>query len=48
VLRADAAYYADLGFESVTSFGCFLGEEYRLLHGEPPVQAYGDILSGGK
>ena len=46
VLRADRDYYASLGFETITSFGCFLGEDYRALYGEPPVARYGEILNG--
>jgi hypothetical protein len=44
VIKRDVDFYAESGFESVTSFGCFLGDDYEALHGEPPVQAYGGIL----
>lgn len=44
VMKEDVAYYRGLGFESITSFGCYLGPDYRELHGQPPVQPYGDIL----
>lgn len=46
VMRADVKAYRELGFESITSFGCFLGQDYRELWGEPPVKLYGDILQG--
>lgn len=44
VMREDVKFYRDLGFESITSFGCFLGQDYRELHGQPPVKPYGEIL----
>ena len=46
VLAADVKAYRAAGFESITSFGCFLGEDYRALWGEPPVKRYGEILAG--
>ncbi|MBQ3859366.1 MAG: hypothetical protein II779_02490, partial [Clostridia bacterium] len=45
VCRADVLGYAERGFESVTSFGCFLGENYRELWGDAPVEEYFRILS---
>ena len=45
VCRADMAGYAALGIEAVTSFGCFLGEEYRDLWGDAPVEEYFEICS---
>jgi len=44
VMREDVKFYEALGFESITSFGCYMGADYRELHGAAPVQAYGDIL----
>ena len=35
VVRADLAYYASLGFEAVSSFACYLGDDYFALYGEP-------------
>ena len=46
VMREDVRYYEKLGFESITSFGCYLGEDYRQLHGRAPVLEYGRILAG--
>ena len=46
VMRKDVAFYRELGFESLTSFACYLGEDYYTLYGEPPVQRYGEILCG--
>ena len=44
VCRADVEGYEALGFETVTSFGCFLGENYRELWGDAPVEEYFRIL----
>lgn len=44
VMKKDVEYYNDLGFEYATSFGCYLGADYRELHGTPPVLQYGKIL----
>ncbi len=46
VLRRDAEFYENTGFETVTSFGCYLGEDYKALYGNPPLARYGEILSG--
>ena len=45
VMRRDCEYYASLGMEHVTSFGCYLGPDYQQLHGDPSLSAYGSILS---
>ena len=44
VWKRDAAYYASLGFRSITSFGCYLGPDYQRLYGNPPLKEYGSIL----
>lgn len=44
VCHADVRGYAELGFEAVTSFGCYLGENYRDLWGDAPVGEYFRIL----
>ncbi len=46
VMRRDVTDYRARGFENITSFGCYLGRDYRMLYGEPPVKAYGEILCG--
>lgn len=48
ILREDARAYRALGFASITSFGCYLGQDYRALWGEPPVREYGAILSAAR
>ena len=44
VCRADVHGYAERGFAAVTSFGCYLGENYRDLWGDAPVEEYFRIL----
>ena len=44
VCQADVAAYAALGFEAVTSFGCFLGENYRDCWGDAELDGYFRIL----
>lgn len=44
VMKRDASFYASLGFECVTSFGCYLGPDYRRLYGRPPILRYGEVL----
>ncbi|MBQ8641788.1 MAG: DUF4838 domain-containing protein [Clostridia bacterium] len=44
VCRGDAAMYRELGFDSVTSFGCFLGQDYAELYGDTPLAVYDSIL----
>lgn len=45
VIAADAAYYRSLGFEHLTSFGCFLGKDYAEEFGLPPVTEYSRCLT---
>ena len=45
VCRADVEAYRALGFEAVTSFGCFLGENYRDLWGDADLGEYFRILT---
>ena len=40
VIKADLEYYSDLGFENISSFACYLGEDYEQLFGEPDVTAF--------
>lgn len=48
IVEQDVACYKSLGVRSITSFGCFLDEDYVGLHGQPPIQEYGAILSGSR
>ena len=40
VVKADLEFYSDLGFENISSFACYLGEDYEQLFGEPDVTAF--------
>lgn len=48
VMRKDVEFYTDLGFGCITCFGCYLGDDYMELHGEPPFAAYAEILRNAK
>lgn len=37
VINADVKFYKSVGFEVISSFGCFLGDDYEALYGEPDV-----------
>ncbi len=41
-VQKEVAEYADLGFEVISTFGCFLGEDYEELYGEPDVSCFTD------
>ena len=43
--EADVNRYKELGFTSITSFGCFLGEDYRDLYGDADLSEYDRILN---
>ncbi|MCI8387000.1 MAG: DUF4838 domain-containing protein [Clostridiales bacterium] len=44
VIEADAAYYKELGFTDIATFACYLGADYRELHGMPDITPYAKIL----
>ena len=46
IIRGDIAYYLQCGFEHITSFGCFLSDDYMELFGEPPMVEYGKCFAG--
>lgn len=46
VMENDAAFYAGLGFEELTSFGCYLGPDYDALFGRYDLTEYGGIMGG--
>lgn len=45
-LEADMAYYAQCGFESVTTFGVYLDPDYWRMYGPPPIAEYGRAAWG--
>ena len=44
VMKQDVTYYKSLGFEDITAFGCYLGEDYDALYGEADLRPYGENL----
>lgn len=40
VIPYDIQYYLDFGFENISAFACFLGEEYEKLYGEADLSAF--------
>ena len=44
IMKRDLDYYASLGFESVTSFGCYLGPDYEELYGKASLDEYGSVF----
>ena len=40
VVRADVEFYSSLGFENISSFACFLGDDYTELFGEPDISGF--------
>lgn len=42
VIHADFDYYRALGFQDFSCFACYLGEDYRELHGEPDIAPFAD------
>ena len=43
VIRSDLDFYRSLGFRSVSSFACYLGEDYVSLYGEPEIPDLGAL-----
>ena len=43
-MRADIAEYKKAGFSAISSFACFLGEDYEKLHGNVDISPFGDAL----
>ena len=41
VMQDDAAFYRSLGIEGLSSFACYLGQDYEELHGTPDISAFG-------
>ncbi|MBQ7386721.1 MAG: DUF4838 domain-containing protein [Clostridia bacterium] len=42
--RLDIEKYLALGYDDISTFGCFLGEDYEALWGEPDISAFTDAL----
>ena len=39
-IKKEVPEYAELGFEIISTFGCFLGEDYDELYGEADISAF--------
>jgi len=40
LIRDDIHYYNSLGFEYISTFACYLGEDYEALYGEPDISGF--------
>ncbi len=43
-MRRDIEEYLDMGFDSVSTFACFLGDDYEQLHGDVDVKPFASCL----
>jgi len=43
-IQKDITYYRECGFDHITTFGCYLSDDYIELHGMPPIVEYGDCF----
>ena len=46
VMEDDIALYSELGFSDISSFACFLGEDYEALYGEVDISDFGRCMFG--
>lgn len=44
VIEKDINMYADMGFETISAFACFLGSDYIELYGEPDVPGFRKLI----
>lgn len=45
-IRKDIVYYRNCGFAHITTFGCYLSDDYIELYGTPPIVEYGECFKG--
>ena len=43
-MRQDVARYREKGFDYISSFACYLGEDYEALYGEADIRPLADAL----
>ena len=43
LFKEDIAFYRGLGFEDISSFACYLGEDYEELYGEADISVFQEI-----
>jgi hypothetical protein len=41
----DIKEYLELGYEDISTFGCYLGEDYEELYGEPDIKPFTDAVN---
>lgn len=44
-IRKDIQFYRQCGFQHITTFGCYLSDDYIDLYGIPPIEEYGTCFS---
>ncbi len=42
--KKEIAEYRRIGFEDIGTFGCYLGEDYEALYGEPDIHPYTEVV----
>lgn len=45
-IRDEVRMYHDAGFDSITAFACYLGEDYYELYGDPDLEPYKNAFTG--
>ena len=43
-IKKDIQYYNACGFEHISTFGCYLSDDYMELYGTPPIVEYGECF----
>ncbi|MBR2432541.1 MAG: DUF4838 domain-containing protein [Clostridia bacterium] len=44
----DIKEYLELGYEDISTFGCYLGEDYEELYGEPDIKPFTDAVKNNR
>ncbi|MBQ8719485.1 MAG: DUF4838 domain-containing protein [Clostridia bacterium] len=44
-VTADKRFYEECGFEAITTFACYLSDDYIDLYGTPPIKDYAEALN---
>lgn len=48
VIEKDISLYSKLGFEYISAFACYLGEDYIKMYGEADIPSFSDIYEKGE
>ena len=43
-ILTDVEYYKAMGFEQISTFACFLGDDYEVLYGEADISPFTDCF----